>query len=135
VEAAMDELEQTKTQITALLHARDYLLHQAPSDVVAVADVTEKIVDVTRRQTYLIGRPRVRALPVVDAEALMKAATVLEMDIGKAVSADAILADVITVFSIGRDPGMPDEPVEVVDLDERRTASIGRDETLPYSEG
>ena len=51
----MDQIDKLQTQITELIKARDFLLNQTPSDMVAVAALTEKIIDLTRRLAASIG--------------------------------------------------------------------------------
>ena len=88
----MNEIDKIHTQTVELIKARDHLLNQNPSDMVAVASVTEKIIDLNRRFSALAesGTP-IRQLSAAQVVALQRATKVLERAIGRSEAASQII--------------------------------------------
>jgi hypothetical protein len=91
----MNEIQAIQAQIGALLKARKYLLNQTPSDMVALADVTERIIDLNRRQAAISGV--VTQLAQANVDSLEEAIQDLDDDINDSVSASNILDGVAKV--------------------------------------
>lgn len=66
----MTEIKKIHLQIMALLKARNYLLHQSPSDMIAIQEVTEKIIALNERQSVLSDTTT--AIPVPTDEQIAK---------------------------------------------------------------
>jgi len=89
----MDEIDKIQTQIAELIKARDYLLNQIPSDMVAVTSVTEKIIDLARRLSALAGSGTpIRQLSAAEVAALQRATQALGAAIRKSEAASRIIA-------------------------------------------
>lgn len=89
----MDEIDKIQAQIGALLKARDHLLNQIPSDMVAIAEITERIIDLNRRMSALVDSgATVRALTPEQVQALQQAVRALERAIQQSEGASQILA-------------------------------------------
>jgi hypothetical protein len=73
----MNEIDKIQEQIAALLRARNYLLSQNPSDMVALADVTEKIIALNRRQSALTGKINLPQLTPAQVQNLKSAVQTL----------------------------------------------------------
>jgi hypothetical protein len=88
----MDPIDKLQTQITELLKARDFLLNQTPSDMVAVASITEKIIDLTRRLTALVASTGpIRALTPGEVAALQDAVRALAIAVQRSAAASHIV--------------------------------------------
>jgi hypothetical protein len=88
----MDEIGKIQAQITTFLKARDYLLNQRPSDMVAVAEVTEKIIDLNRRLTALLAPgAQIPQLTAAQQAALQQATQELDKSIQRSAAASEIL--------------------------------------------
>lgn len=87
----MDEIQQIQAKIKSLIAARNYLLNQQPTDMVAVHDVSEKIVALSARVTNLIGGPPLTPLAPAVVQALGAAVSKLENSIRAAAAATAVL--------------------------------------------
>jgi len=96
----MDELDKIRLKSAALLRARNYLLNQSPSDPVAIAQVTENIVDLAGRQ--LVGI-HVTKIPKVSADEQRKLKNIignLEQSIEKEAPAVDIIAHSKGIFDL-----------------------------------
>jgi hypothetical protein len=92
----MNQIEAIQAEIGALLRARNYLLNQTPSDMVALADVTEKIISLTRRQSAIGSNPTILSTP--QESGLQTAIQALDNDIRVCAAANTILTDAATVI-------------------------------------
>jgi hypothetical protein len=98
----MNEIDKIQTQIAALLQARDFLLHQTPSDMVAIADITERMVALTRRQGVLTRQATPLPSLTPDQERALRAAVdSLEGQIRASRTASDIMAAVTTLLNAG----------------------------------
>jgi hypothetical protein len=88
----MNEIDKIQLQIAALLQARNYLLNQSPSDMVALADVTEKIIALNRTQSALTGNPTpLPLLTTVQEQNLQSAIQTLDKGVKQSKAASDIL--------------------------------------------
>jgi cell division septum initiation protein DivIVA len=88
----MDEIDKIQVQIRGLLEARDHLLNQVPSDMVAIAEITERIIDLNRRLAALADAgATVRELTPGQVQALQQAVRALERAIQQSQAASEIL--------------------------------------------
>jgi hypothetical protein len=88
----MNEIDKIQAQITALLQARNYLLNQTPSDMIALAHLTETIIALNRRQAALTGN--VNDLPPLtpaQVQNLQSAVQTLDHEINQSKAASDIL--------------------------------------------
>jgi|SRR5215470_6620885 len=89
----MDEIDKLQAQISALIKARDHLLNQVPSDMVAIADITERIIDLNRRLSALIdSNATVRELTSAQVQALQDAVKALDRAIQQSAGTSQIIA-------------------------------------------
>ncbi len=89
----MNEVQQLQTKLKGLIDARNYLLNQQPTDMVAVHDVSEKIVALSARLTSLIGGPPLPQLSAAVVNALAAAVSKLQKSVTASAAATAILQD------------------------------------------
>jgi hypothetical protein len=87
----MDEEDKIQAQIKSLLLARNYLLHQQPSDMVAIAHVTEMIVDLNARQTALSNALNIPPVSPQTVTALQSTISELDRAIQNSAAASQIL--------------------------------------------
>jgi hypothetical protein len=94
----MDEMDKIQAQIAALLRARNYLLNQTPSDMVAIADITEKIVDLNRRQSALTSTAApIPQLTPGQEQALQQATQALDIAVQHSAAASQIISAATTL--------------------------------------
>ena len=87
----MDEVEKLQAQIKSLLAARKFLLNQQPSDMVAIGQITEGIVDLTARQMALTEARRIPAVSPETVKALQSAIKALDDAMKASAAATQIL--------------------------------------------
>ena len=88
----MDEIDKTQAQIRGLIKARDHLLNEVPSDMVAIAEITERIIDLNRRLAALVDAgATVPELTPGQVQALQQAVGALERAIQQSQAASQIL--------------------------------------------
>jgi flagellar biosynthesis chaperone FliJ len=88
----MDEIDKIQEQIRGLLKARDHLLNQVPSDMVAIAEITERIIDLNRRLSALSDSgATVPDLTPAQVQTLQQAVNALEHAIQQSAGVSQIL--------------------------------------------
>ena len=102
----MNKIEMLQAQLQILHKARNYLLHQQPTDVVALNQVTERIVMLSERLAALISKPSHAPLPLESVQALNDAVRLLEGSINTNSPADRILQGLA---------GLPGDPTTLPD--------------------
>src|SRR5277367_1088240 len=105
----MDAIERIQWKIQALLAARDHLLNQTPTDVVAIAHLTEMIVDLNVRQTALSNLGNLRTSSAKKVASLKAALLTLDNAINESAAVPEILSAATTLASL---PGDDDTPVK-----------------------
>lgn len=88
----MTEAERLQKLLSVLLDTRNFLLVQQPTDMVAVAEVTERIIAVSARLQAELANPTVHQLTPAESAALQKAVNDLEEAIQKSQAVSQILA-------------------------------------------
>ena len=88
----MDQEDKIQAQIKELLVARNYLLHQQPSDMVAIAHITELIVDLNARQTALSSASNIPQLSAQAEADLQSAVNNLDQAIQQSAAVTQILS-------------------------------------------
>jgi len=87
----VNEIDMIQKKISGLLDARDYLLNQTPSDMVALSDVTEQLVALNRRQSALTGKIGLPPLSPKQVQDLQSATQTLDNAIKQSKAATDIL--------------------------------------------
>jgi len=87
----VNEIDMIQKKISGLLDARDYLLNQTPSDMVALSDVTEQLVALNRRQSALTGQLGLPPLSPQQVQDLQSATQTLDNAIKQSKAATDIL--------------------------------------------
>jgi hypothetical protein len=94
----MTELQRIQRQIKGLLAARNYLLNQQPTDMVALSEVTERIVALAARLTAEASNPSANPLSDADVKALTKAVDDLSEVIARNAAARQIVKAVTALI-------------------------------------
>jgi hypothetical protein len=94
----MDEIAKIYLKSGALIKARDYLLNQAPSDVVSIAAITENIVDLTGCRLAAAGIKQIPQLSEDEQLKLRHAIVALDTSIEAKASSSEILIHAKGVF-------------------------------------
>jgi hypothetical protein len=97
---AMDEIEKIIIKNGALIKARQYLLSQSPSDITAIADISEKIIDLTGRHLAAIESPKVPQVTTKEQRQLMRLVQTLDKNVEKKASAGQVLNKARDVYSL-----------------------------------
>jgi len=100
----MNEIEMLQTQLRALFRARDYLLHQQPTDISAATQVTEKIVALSARSVALVSGPPLPPLSPAADQALRTAVKRLENNIAASAAVAHILEAAHAVANLSGEP-------------------------------
>lgn len=87
----MDEEDKIQAQIKSLLVARNYLLNQRPSDMIAIAHITETIVDLNARQSAISNTPH---LPQVNPNVVADLQVAIQA-LDKAINASAAASQIL----------------------------------------
>lgn len=87
----MDEIQEINAKIKTLIEARNYLLHQQPTDMVILHAVDEKIIALSTRASALMAGPPIPPLPPAIVAAIGAAVAKLENAIKASATATAIL--------------------------------------------
>jgi len=96
----MDEIEKILWKNGALIRARDYLLKQSPSDLIAIADLTENIVDLASCHIAATEIPRAPNVTAEDEKLLRQAIEALDEHMSQKASADQIVDKARNVFRL-----------------------------------
>jgi hypothetical protein len=86
METVMDEIEKILLKNAALIRARNYLREQSPSDMVAIADLTENIVDLTSCHVSAADIADVPQITPEEQKLLRQAITALDDHVGQKAS-------------------------------------------------
>jgi len=95
----MDEIEKMQMKNGALIKARDYLLNQRPSNMVALADVTEMIVDLTKRNLAATNASKIPQVAAKEERSLRELIESLDKSLQKEASAGHILRGAKNVYA------------------------------------
>jgi hypothetical protein len=87
----MDEIE--KNHLKTLIKARNYLLSQTPTDMVAVAHITERILSCTEQHLAAADAPKSLQASTEKDKLLQRAIKALDKQVEKKASASRILSD------------------------------------------
>ena len=87
----MDEIE--KNHLKTLIRARNYLLSQTPTDMVAVSHITEQIVSCTEQHLAAADAPKSLQATTEKKKLLLRAIKDLDKRVEKKASASRILSD------------------------------------------
>ena len=87
----MNEMDKIHKQIAGLLKAQKYLLHQQPSDMVSLQEISDMISDVNSRQIALLGLPTIPPLSLNAVQALQAAIARLDKAIDESAAATQIV--------------------------------------------
>jgi len=87
----MTKVQALIAAIEALKAERDKRLHHQPTDMVAVTQITEKILDLTARLTAMMNGPSLPPLSGAQVQAIQSAVTTL----GNAVAANAAVTAIL----------------------------------------
>jgi hypothetical protein len=87
----MNEIEKIQKQKSSLMDARIYLLHQTPSDMIAIAEVTERIIALEKRQSALIGTT---GIPVLTNEQIGNLQSAID-DLDAQIKASKAASDIL----------------------------------------
>jgi hypothetical protein len=96
----MDEIDKVRLKSAALLKARDYLLNQAPSDPVVIAQVTENIVDLAGRHLVEVDPTKIPKVSSDEERKLKEIIENLQESIEKEVPAIDILEHTKHIFDL-----------------------------------
>ena len=96
----MDEIRKIHIKNGALIRARNYLLHQTPSDMVAITQITENIVDLNSRHLQSIDAPNIPQVTKKEQQELRRVIEALEENIKKNASAGHILSDAKVIYDL-----------------------------------
>jgi hypothetical protein len=95
----MDEIEKIHVKNRALIKARDYLLHQTPSDLVAITYLNESIIDLVRSHLEAANTPKM--IPEVskgEQRLLREAIQGLDKNLENKAPASQILSDAKEIY-------------------------------------
>ena len=96
----MNEMEKIHVQIAALLDARNFLLGQQPSDLVALAQIAEMISDLNARQLSLLKLPSIPLISPEAERALRGRVRRLDRDMQASAAADRIVAGAAALIRV-----------------------------------
>ncbi len=96
----MDEIDKIQLKNAALLAARQYLLKQAPSDLVAITEITESIVDLAGRNVFATSLDKIPQVSAFDQRRLEESVSALRYSILNDASVSEILEHAKGVFDI-----------------------------------
>ena len=88
----MDAEDRIQEKIATLLKARNLLLNQQPTDMVAVAHITEMIVDLSAQLQALTQPQRAMVLTPAEVAALQAAIAALNQSIAQSAAVSQIMA-------------------------------------------
>lgn len=94
----MDEIEKIHVKNRALIKARDYLLHQTPSDLVAITHINESIIDLVRRHLEAANAPKIPEVSKGEQQLLQEAIQGLDKNVEKKAPARQILSDAKEIY-------------------------------------
>lgn len=95
----MDEIARLQQQLISLFETRNFLLNQQPTDLVAVSEITERILAVTARLTAQISNPNVPQLNDAEVKALKDAVDALRKSIQRSEAVSEILKHVTALLN------------------------------------
>jgi len=95
----MNQTQAIHQQIMALLKARNYLLNQTPSDMIAITDVNEKIISLNARQSALSSNINIPVLSDKQEQQLTSAIHDLDTQIRDSKAASDILAGATVIIN------------------------------------
>ena len=90
----MHEIARLQQKLECLFEARNYLLNLQPTDMVAVSEITERIVAVTARLTAEISNPNDQQLSDANIAALTQAMDALRKSIQRSEAVSQIIKHV-----------------------------------------
>ena len=96
----MDEIEKIRAKNSALIKARTYLLNQTPSDMVAIADITESIIDLTGRHLAAADAPKIPKVTTTEQRLLREAIQALDKNVKKKAPASQILSHAKAIYAL-----------------------------------
>lgn len=96
----MNQIDKIVLKNGALIRARNYLREQSPSDMVAIADVTESIVELTSCHLAAIGNSDIPQVDTQDQKLLKQAIAALDKQLDRKAAADQILEKADIVFGL-----------------------------------
>ncbi len=96
----MNTYTQTENQVNALFAARAYLLTQNPTDMVAVAQITEDYISLTQTALAQNGQPSTVKDNPSDIQSLTTAIDTLDDYISCNAGADEVLASTTAIASL-----------------------------------
>jgi len=96
----MDEIEKIHVKSGALIRARKYMLNQTPSDMIAVAHVTESIIDLTECHLAATGASKIPEVTTEEQRLLRQTIQALDDSLKQKASADQILSDAKAIYNL-----------------------------------
>jgi hypothetical protein len=133
----MNAIDRSRVQLASLLEARDYLLNRTPSDMMALAKITESIIDLNRHQLDLAGGAGMAPLPAAEQRALAAAVRALDAALARGAGPGAVIVAAEELLSIGRDTAMAKriEPDPTMPESDRMAVEmVEPDHTMPSDE-
>ena len=89
----MDEIDKIHEKNSALIRARKYMLNQTPSDMVAIAQITENIVNLTEHHLAATGAAKIPEVTTEEQRLLRQAIQALDDKLEQKASVDQILSE------------------------------------------